>query len=259
MNKTIDSIASAVEIRNKFLGMPAGKALLHQKYPNDYEYYMFAIELLDSSLNTKEYFIFPIMPSSISYNDIPITSVKKTAGGISVLKTEQFVPKTLSISGTFGRSLKVLIGQTYQDLASSFTDDDNKLTIQSLWNGAKNVFDERIKTGYGCTKLLEQILTLSNQKDATGKSNFLIVYNLAFNQKFFVEYKDFSVSQSLENNMFWNFQIKFDCIASADQLLSSKNKKTSQQLVIDDQIQKGANSAYKSVNRLLNKNLQRIL
>lgn len=257
-NQIIGSVAAAINVRDKLLGQAGGKALLHQQYPDEYEYYMFALELLDSNLKTKRYFIFPIMPNNMSYNDTPITKITKTAGGISVLKSNQFIPKTFTTSGTFGRSYKVLIGKTYQDLVSSFRDDSG-FNVGSIFKGAINTFDDRIKTGYGCTKILEEMLGMSNQKDESGGAHFLVMYNLAFNHRFFVEYEDFTATQSLESNMIWNYSFRLKCIAPSDNFLKSTNsQKTSTQLVIDDQIQKSANKAYGSISNLLNKKIQKL-
>ncbi|HQF50625.1 MAG TPA: hypothetical protein PK588_07635, partial [Paludibacteraceae bacterium] len=42
-----------------------GRGVLHQIYPNDFEYYMLALELVDGANNTIDYFVFPVMPSAI--------------------------------------------------------------------------------------------------------------------------------------------------------------------------------------------------
>lgn len=252
-NKIIGSVAAAVDARDKILRQGGGgKAILHQQYPDEYEYYMFALELLDSNLKTKQYFIFPIMPNNMSYNDTPITKITKTAGGVSVLKSNQFIPKTFSTSGTFGRSYKVLIGNTQQELVSSFKDN-------SVLKGITSYFDDRIKTGYGCTKILEEIVTTSNQKDELGGAHFLVMYNLALNHKFFVEVEDFNPTMSLESNMIWNYSLRLKCIAPSDNFLKTKSdQRTSTQLVIEDQIQKNANKAYGAISNLLNKQIQKI-
>ncbi len=254
---SLGDVASAVDVRNKLLGQASGSWLLTQQFPNDFEYYMCAFELLRSDLSTSKYFIFPILPNSISYNDTPITKISKTAGGISVLKSDQFIPKQISLNGTFGRSFKVLLGQTYQDLSKSFKDENGNMGLKSTVRGIAKTFNDSIKTGYGCCKVLEDILTSSNQKDEVGGAQFLIFYNLAFNQSFFVEYEDLGFSQTLESNMIWNYSLKLKAIANSNDFLKNKtdNKKSIKQLVLDDLIQKKANKVYSSVSTLLQKKL----
>lgn len=258
--KSLGNVIAASEARDVILNQPSGKWLLNQQFPNDFEYYMCAFELLNSDLSTSKYFIFPILPNSISYNDSPITKISKTAGGISVLKSDQFIPKQISLNGTFGRSFKVLMGQTYQDILSSFKKDNNESNLKNISNGLSQTFSDTFKTGYGCCKILEDILVSSNQKDEVGGVKFLIFYNLAFNQSFFVEYEDLGFSQSLESNMIWNYSLKLKAIANSNNFLKSKLdvKKSNKQLVYDDLIQKKANKVYSSVTTLLQKKSSKI-
>src|SRR5690606_32440155 len=120
---SIGTLSQAHTIREQMLNRQAGKWLLSQNNPNEFEYYMVALELLKSDLSTKRYFIFPINPNSITYDDAPLTKITKTAGGVSVLKSNQFNLKNLSLSGTFGKSFKVLVGDNFEDLLSDFNSD----------------------------------------------------------------------------------------------------------------------------------------
>lgn len=254
------SVVQTTLVRDQLLNQPGGKWLLHQQFPNDFEYYMCAFELLDSNLKTLAYFIFPIMPNSLNYNNIPLTKVTKTAGGVSVLKNKQFVPKSLTISGTFGRSFKVLIGNEYQDLISGFSEIKDDIFKGSFKTGGKKIlenFSDSVKTGYGCTKVLETILNESNQPDILGKNKYLIFYNLAFNQSFFVEYEDETYSMAQDTNMIWQYSIKLKAIAPSNNYLKDRkgDVKSNKQLVIDDLIQRNANKAYGKATTFLNNTL----
>jgi hypothetical protein len=251
----IGTLDQAIQVRDTIVGSPAGKIILNQLYPNDFEYYMCGFELLNSDFSTEKYFIFPILPNSMSYNDSPLTKITKTAGGVSVVKTDQFIPKTININGTFGRSFKILVGKTTQDLFGSFENSAGQITPGSVVKG----FSEKIKTGYGCCKVLEELLTLSNQKDSLGKPRFLIFYNLAFNQQFFVEYEEQTWSMTLETNMVWNYSLRLKAVAPSQNFLKTKldGAKSNVQLSVDDYIQKQSNSAFSSISTLLNKKLTR--
>src|SRR5690606_16820294 len=121
----IGTISQAHELREIALNRQSGKWLLTQNNPNEFDYYMVAIELLKSDLSTSKYFVFPINPNSMSYDNVLLTKINKTAGGISVLKNSQFNLKDITITGTFGKSFKVLIGNTFQSLFSSFKVDNS--------------------------------------------------------------------------------------------------------------------------------------
>lgn len=252
----IESIGQAHQLRETLLNRQAGKWLLTQQNPNEFDYYMVAIELLKSDLTSSKYFVFPINPNSIEYNDNSLTKVTKTAGGVSVLKTSQFNIKDITLSGTFGKNFKVLIGNTFQDLTANFQQENSgdKKTKSAL-GGVLDNFSASVKTGYGCTKVLEDILESSLKRDEYNGSQFLVFYNLAFNQRFFVEFETKSFSQSLESNMMWNYSVRFKVIGNVDNFIKSKNDsvKSIKQLTTDNFLQKSANTVYSKVSGLLSK------
>ena len=251
----IGSLSQAHRIREQLLNRQSGKWLLTQNNPNEFEYYMVAFELLKSDLSTSKYFVFPVNPTSIEFNDTALTKVIKTAGGVSVMKNSQFNIKEISLTGSFGRSFKVLIGSDFKNLHSVFQDQDGIVNkSKSLGKGVLDNFSSSVKTGYGCTKILEDILDQSNQRDEYGGSHFLIFYNLAFNQKYFVEFESKTFSQSVESNMIWNYNIRLNVIANSDDFLTDKSDlKSTKQLVIDKEIQQNANTVYSKVSNVLNK------
>lgn len=249
----VGDISQAHRIREQLLNRQSGKWLLTQSNPDEFDYYMIALELLKSDFSTSKYFVFPILPNSIEYNDTPLTKVSKTAGGVSVLKSQQFNIKNLNISGSFGKNFKVLLGDDFSNLTSAFNSNSEDKFSKSL-----NNFSSAIKTGYGCTKVMESILKTSNQKDEFGGAHFLIFYNLAFNQKFLVEFNEQSYSQNLESNGIWNYSVRFNAIGEVDDFINADNIKTTKQLATDNMLQKNANKVYSKVSNVLRKKYDNI-
>lgn len=251
---SVDSLDQARVLRDQLLKQ--GKLILTQRNPNEFAYYMVALELLKSDLSTSKYFIFPVNPNAIEYNDTSLTKITKTAGGISVLKTSQFNIRDITLSGNFGLNFKVLTGTFFQSLVGAFKDENNPdKNAKAVLGGVLDGFSSVIKTGYGCTKVVEDILESSLQKDEYGGSHFLVFYNLAFNQKFLVEYESKSFNQSLESNMIWNYSIRLKAIGKADDFLKSKDEvRSNKQLMVNNFIQKTANNTFSQVNDLLQKN-----
>ena len=156
------------DARYKDLLRTVGKRVLNTIYPNDIEIYIVAFELTNSRGQTKEYFIFPINPSSITEQMPFLTNIKKTAGGISVLNNNTFVPTNIAISGNFGRQFKILLGQElvhFSAIKFSTAAGDFVSQLKGAANFKGAVFSTSIKTGYGCTKVLESILLKSSQLD----------------------------------------------------------------------------------------------
>jgi hypothetical protein len=107
-------VQAAIAQRNGLLNS-IGRSGLNMKYPDEFELYVIALELTDENFITQQYFVFPINPSSIEETEPKLTNIRKTLGGITVLRNTTFVPTQISLSGTFGRNFKVLIGEKYED------------------------------------------------------------------------------------------------------------------------------------------------
>ena len=84
-----------------------GRAGLHALLPENFEYYMCSLELLDDNGNTKGFLMFPVMPSNVVETKTAIASVTKTNAGVVTLFNPTFVPRDISIQGTFGRKLRL--------------------------------------------------------------------------------------------------------------------------------------------------------
>lgn len=204
-----------------------GRSILNAKFPNEFELYMCALELIDQDGLTLRYFIFPVMPSSIEETQPQITNIKKTLAGVTVLSNPTFVPGDISLSGSFGRKFRALLGNTYLDLTSSFKVNANKA-----------VFDARLKTGYGCCKVLEEIISESKVVDEKGIRR-LIFYNPALGNSYLVKPMSLKFSMSQESNMIWNYSLPLKTIAPLESFKSaSEMKQSREQLTTTGYIQK---------------------
>lgn len=193
-----------------------GKAAANALFPNDIEYYFVALELVDSRGNAVDYFSFPIMPSSIRYMENEIANIKKSAGGITALSSTTFVPIDISLSGNFGRSFKFLVGNS-QFNANAFrfsTESGNYSPLDAVATVKNAVFDPKIKTGYGCIKVLNAIYTKSRMLDDNNQPHRLYLYNPALGMNHLVKAINLSLSQNgKEENMIWQYNISLKAIA----------------------------------------------
>jgi hypothetical protein len=235
------SIASAIDTHNEFLNT-IGKAGLNALYPNDFEAYFIALELVDSSDKILEFFTFPIMPNSLSITEPEITNIKKVNKGITSLKTDSFISKDISISGTFGRNFRILIRDQFIDF-NSFRGG------LGLLHG--DFEGPTIKTGFGSIKILQKILENSKILDQKGKPVRLYFYNFAFSENYVVEVIDKSFSQSKESNMIWNYNINLKAVAPINNTVRSKSSLIS--ILTSGSLQKNINSLASNINSALPK------
>lgn len=211
-----------------------GRSILNVRYPKEFELYICALELVDQNGNTLKYFVFPVMPSSIEESQPQITNVKKTLGGIIVLSNPTFIPGDISLSGNFGRKFRVLLGKTYLDLTSSFKIDVGRVNNQDT----NPVFSDYVKTGYGCCKILEEIVQDSKIIDSGGVRR-LIFHNPSLGNSYLVKPMSFRFSMSQESNMIWNYSLGMKTIALLEDLQTSKDIiKQEAELVVGGYLQK---------------------
>jgi hypothetical protein len=240
-------ITDAITRRNALLGQ-GGSVLLNLQYPDEFELYVFALEVVDKNFKTLQYFIFPINPSNFSESKPEITNVKKTSGGITVLTNPNFVPIDITMSGNFGgKAFKVLIGDTSQNLYHNFTDPANA-TVDYL-KLVQNVFDNDVKTGYGLTKILENIVSSLKITDQNSPRK-LIFYNLSRGTTYFVVPMSLSFSQSQESNMIWNYTLQLKAVADAKNLVGGQKLKSDKQLVLDSYAQKQVQSLLTAIDKI---------
>lgn len=180
-----------------------GRALLHSMKPDEFEFYAFSLELLNSDFSVDRLFHFPVNPNSIMINNQNLVTIRKTTHGFISQFNTSFVGKTISISGTFGRRFRVLLLQ------------DNDSTTKDL----------KLRTGYGATKVMEEVMNRLYQLDDKNRPRFLVFHNFSFNQSFVVEVTNYQMTQSMENNMMWNWSIEMKAVADYKTTSSIKNRK----------------------------------
>lgn len=212
-----------------------GRAAIHSLYPNDFEYYALSLELVDEEFNPLKIFHFPVMPNGISINRTSPLNIKKSGYGYFTQYSDVFQAYNISINGTFGRKFRLLINRE---------DKDSKLKD----------FDLNIKTGYGATKVLEDILLESqqmNEKTTEGgkfsSHKFLFLYNLTFNQQFVVEVMNFSIQQSIENNMMWNYNIELKAVGDVTKIEGFDYKNKLKNLLINASLNKTVNNTFNNL------------
>lgn len=220
-------------LRYKQLLEQLGHVGLNALFPNDFEAYICSLELVDSQGVIMDFFVFPVMPSGITETNSTLTNIKKTAGGITILKTDTFVPVDISLQGDFGRRLKILIGRNLIDArAVILSTSGGVYNKESLKQGAvqltKAVFDSSIKTGYGCIKILQSIYDRAQAVDKLGNPYKLFFYNMALGSSYLVEPMNLTLSQTYDSNMIWKYNLQLKGVAPVDTTinLSSLTRKS---------------------------------
>lgn len=236
---------SVQNVKKKFISMlgTTGKAGLHTLFPNDFELYLIAIELVNSRNATEELFVFPINPRAIRRSEDSYTLIKRSAGGIVTTDSNNFNPIDINIEGNFGRSFKLLIGG--QDLFFSgvrFFRGNGELEAP--------VFDAKIKTGFGCYKLFEKILQRSRKIDQFGGAYKLYFYNSIFGEEYLVKYKQFTGHMDVNENFIHNYNASFTAVAPLKGLVGyDQRQKTN--VIGYGVIQKEVNKLVGNIKRLL--------
>jgi len=187
---------------------------------------MLAIELVDSQENTVDYFIWPILPDEIRENHTELTTIRKTMGGVNVLKNPTFNPRQISMRGTFGRTFKLLLGQQTVEFAGfGFSIQNGKfnVTAPNLLDGDVPQFSTFAKTGYGCVKILEAMKEKSKKLDQYGKPYALYLYNPILGNNYQVEFNTFSHMQDKDQfNMIPAYSIQLTAVASLEAILGRR-------------------------------------
>ena len=222
----------------------AGRETLGALFPTEFEVYMMGLELVDSDGDTVEYFLFPVMPKNISKSEPELTNLKKTAGGISILSTTTFVPETITIGGDFGRSFKVLLGNTLLDFKALGVDllKNPKNVTGGQVLRTLNPFSKTIKTGYACTKILQGILKKSVTVDDKGQPYRMYFHNPTLGEAHLVEKETFSLNMDESStNRVWQYSLSLTTIAPIEEVRPQKRVSSLQQAMVIGKLQQGAN------------------
>lgn len=204
------------------MGVSMGSQMMSCLFPNDFEWYMVALELVDSQENTIDYLTFPITPSAITKTEPVKTNIRRSMGGTTVLTSPTFTPQEINIKGNFGRNIKFLISAGVSPLGANLSTDSSKFNLYSIQGGKNTVpmmkfpgFALGIKTGYGVIKILQAILSKSVGLDNFGQPMQLNFYNMALGESYrvVVPPSGYQFSQDLSNNMIWNYNITLMAVA----------------------------------------------
>lgn len=221
--------------------MTVGSAALHMLAPDNYEYYMCSLEVIDCNRKQIGFISFIVMPNNISESRTPIQTQTKTKNGLVTLFNDSFNPVIISLQGTFGRKFRIVTNLTDPSEKKSFFDGN----IGKVWG--TNIM---IKSGYGLSKLLKFILDKANEVDKDGRPYLLLFNNYAFNTSYVVDVVSYTFNQSIENNMMWyyDFQLKATAPGTA---VKTKKQSNAQLLktVASNAIAQGLSNVINDVKR----------
>lgn len=208
---------------------PMGISILNRLFPEDFELYLVALEVRDDEdliEPIKELLVFPVNPESLMLIQRKMVEIKKSFQGIHINDVDTFIPMPISITGTFGKSFKILFG------------------------GSKVI---QYKTGFGVTKILKNIVDLSKRKNQSGKPYRVIFYNLPFggNEVYTVEINECRFNQSMQNNMMWNYDLSMTAVAPGNIGTFTDLTSRLNNLVTIGALQKIVNATYNEGKSLL--------
>lgn len=240
-----------------------GRSTLNMMYPSDFEVYLMSFELVKINENGKEevlnFFSFPVMPNNISQSEPQITNIKKTVGGITILNTNTFIPKDVTIQGNFGRSFKLLISnesvnfralalnpkQAIKSVGQAF-----KKKVSEILDAQPTTFSNTVKTGYGCIKILQAICDASVDID-NGRPRRLYFHNPAFGESHLVKITSFTANQNMQQNMIWGYNLQMKLISPIENVRVNNDNSLKTLLTISS-VQNGINKIGGYASRMLN-------
>ena len=196
-----------------------GKAAIHAAMPDDFEYYLCSLELVNHKDERKGFLSFSVMPEQISESYTPIQTMIKTHNAVVTLFNDSFAPVDINIAGTFGRKIRLLLN--YKD---PWIQTGGRQFLALNFGKVAGV-DVGVKTGYGMTKILQHILNVSSKTEAeSGKPYYLKFYNYALNTAYLVDVVNYTVNQSMGSNMIWNYQMTLRAVAPLSSFSNVGNK-----------------------------------
>lgn len=199
--------------------LSVGKAAIHAAMPDDFEYYLCSLELVNHKDERKGFLSFSVMPEQISESYTPIQTMIKTHNAVVTLFNDSFAPVDINIAGTFGRKIRLLLN--YKD---PWIQTGGKQFLALNFGKVAGV-EVGVKTGYGMTKVLQHILNSSSKTEAeSGKPYYLKFYNYALNTAYLVDVVNYTVNQSMGSNMIWNYQMTLRAVAPLSSFSNIGNK-----------------------------------
>jgi len=212
-----------------------GRAAAHTLFPDNIEYYLCSLELIDGEGNTQGFMTFSVMPDNLIESETAITSITKTNSGLVTLFSDSFIPKQISIQGSFGRKIRFLLGNVepqnnksvkYFDMNAAWKGGAMAAGINTAGDGLF-LGQPLIKTGYGLIKMLKKFVEMSRKLDQNGQPHLLIFTNYVLNTAYVVEVLQDSYSQSVQNNMIWFYSLEMKAVCPASAVKTANNQKNS--------------------------------
>lgn len=209
---------NAVKERLKSETLRLGRKTLAALYPKEFTYAMITLELVDSDLKTVESFTFPVMPENISEDETTLVNIKKTLGGVIAIVNETFNPTKITISGTFGRDIKLIINKKpFQFAGVQLNFKNRKVTAETVKKDPE--FMSFAKTGYGCVQILKSLTKKHNQLDDRGRPYYLLMYAPILNMNYIIKIN--SIIQSMNNdsnNLIPRYDLLITSLASIESM-----------------------------------------
>jgi hypothetical protein len=204
-----------------------GKDALAKNFPRDFEVYMCALELVDQNEMMVDYFMFPVMPRSISKTESETTTVQTSFTGTTIFNKQGFTPNNITIEGDFGRSLKLLPkedayykGVIANSIEEGYYSSDH---VNSGIVDKKREFPFGVKSGFGCIKILQSMISKAKSHGPTGVTYKLYFYNMALGESYLVvpTKSPLTFSQTEQSsNMVWQYQLELIIIANLEDVQS---------------------------------------
>jgi hypothetical protein len=190
---------------------------------------------------------------------------KVSPSGKYITQRNAFVPYDINISGTFGKRLRVVSGQfdkMFAAIAGIATGLSSNGSIEGVLSDSMmkqnfdpmkaNLLGMKMKTGYGCCKLLEAICNLDGDLDNYGKPYKLFLYNHAFGEDFLVTVNNFSISQSDNSSTIWNYSLKLTALSPLKYVVKAERARRMRIVnLASGQVQKSADSVYRVAKEVL--------
>jgi hypothetical protein len=233
-----------------------GRPVLNAIFPKEIEYYSIFLELVNSKGELVDFFTWPINPDSLSETHKELTTIRKTMGGVSVLKNPTFTPRMISLRGDFGQRFKVLLNnQNFEFAGIQLSLKEGKFNISAPGDLETNYpqFSSFAKNGYGCIKVLEAMKEKSKKLDQYNKPFSLYFYNPILGNNYQVEFDTFVHSQdSTRYNMLPSYSMQLTAIAPLDMLFNrSQNIQSNIKNVAFSVLQKKTNALASPIRKAL--------
>jgi len=203
---------------------------------------MCAIELVDGNDLPIDYFMFPVMPKNIVKTEVEATTIQQSFKGITVFNKAGFIPNDLNIQGDFGRSFKLmqdtranaeLSSYDYKSILASTSISEGYYTSATINSRSKTVkkdseFPLGIKTGYGCSKILQAIIDKAKAFSPSGRTYKLYFYNPALGENYLVvpSKNPLTWTQNEQSsNMIWQYSLSLIIIADLNDVENQRPRK----------------------------------